>query len=202
MCRWKAWGFLVNPVWKLAELWALMRASGKGSTDASLKRPSFNQRGQKFKLHDSEHLLRQNVLQQDVPLSSPAFQGDSLSPGNAEEPFNGSIRRSQRETRVSTETLLLKRGRRGWCDECQWLNLKDFLPVFYLPCVLQITLTTIGYGDKTPKTWAGRLLAGTFALIGVSFFALPAVSVLSSTHCCWWFRVSFSQNKSINKFSC
>ncbi|KTF76279.1 hypothetical protein cypCar_00029581 [Cyprinus carpio] len=38
----------------------------------------------------------------------------------------------------------------------------------------KITLTTIGYGDKTPKTWAGRLLAGTFALIGVSFFALPA----------------------------
>ncbi|XP_030631377.1 potassium voltage-gated channel subfamily KQT member 3 [Chanos chanos] len=37
-----------------------------------------------------------------------------------------------------------------------------------------ITLTTIGYGDKTPKTWAGRLLAGTFALLGVSFFALPA----------------------------
>ncbi|KAM3604637.1 uncharacterized protein V6R79_014164 [Siganus canaliculatus] len=37
-----------------------------------------------------------------------------------------------------------------------------------------ITLTTIGYGDKTPKTWAGRLLAGMFALIGVSFFALPA----------------------------
>ncbi|XP_063076114.1 potassium voltage-gated channel subfamily KQT member 3 [Engraulis encrasicolus] len=37
-----------------------------------------------------------------------------------------------------------------------------------------ITLTTIGYGDKTPKTWAGRLLAGTFCLIGCSFFALPA----------------------------
>ncbi len=45
--------------------------------------------------------------------------------------------------------------------------------------LLQITLTTIGYGDKTPKTWAGRLLAGTFALIGVSFFALPAVGTLS-----------------------
>ncbi|MGH0158350.1 UNVERIFIED_CONTAM: hypothetical protein FKN15_035298 [Acipenser sinensis] len=44
-----------------------------------------------------------------------------------------------------------------------------------------ITLTTIGYGDKTPKTWAGRLLAGTFALVGVSFFALPAVSVVFST---------------------
>lgn len=41
---------------------------------------------------------------------------------------------------------------------------------------LQITLATIGYGDKTPKTWEGRLIAATFSLIGVSFFALPAVS--------------------------
>ncbi|XP_063042166.1 potassium voltage-gated channel subfamily KQT member 4 [Engraulis encrasicolus] len=37
-----------------------------------------------------------------------------------------------------------------------------------------ITLTTIGYGDKTPHTWQGRLLAAAFALLGVSFFALPA----------------------------
>ncbi|KAJ7991516.1 hypothetical protein DPEC_G00284690 [Dallia pectoralis] len=37
-----------------------------------------------------------------------------------------------------------------------------------------ITLTTIGYGDKTPRTWLGRLLAAVFALLGVSFFALPA----------------------------
>uniref|UniRef100_A0A674NPC5 Potassium voltage-gated channel subfamily Q member 4 n=1 Tax=Takifugu rubripes TaxID=31033 RepID=A0A674NPC5_TAKRU len=37
-----------------------------------------------------------------------------------------------------------------------------------------ITLTTIGYGDKTPRTWQGRLLAAGFALLGVSFFALPA----------------------------
>lgn len=42
----------------------------------------------------------------------------------------------------------------------------------------QITLTTIGYGDKTPHTWQGRLLAAGFALLGVSFFALPAVSLL------------------------
>lgn len=42
--------------------------------------------------------------------------------------------------------------------------------------VPQITLTTIGYGDKYPQTWNGRLLAATFTLIGVSFFALPAVS--------------------------
>eukprot|EP00070_Physeter_catodon_P033923 XP_028340817.1 potassium voltage-gated channel subfamily KQT member 4 isoform X9 [Physeter catodon] len=37
-----------------------------------------------------------------------------------------------------------------------------------------ITLTTIGYGDKTPHTWLGRVLAAGFALLGVSFFALPA----------------------------
>nr|XP_057939507.1 potassium voltage-gated channel subfamily KQT member 5-like isoform X2 [Doryrhamphus excisus] len=37
-----------------------------------------------------------------------------------------------------------------------------------------ITLTTIGYGDKTPQTWTGRMLSAGFALIGISFFALPA----------------------------
>ncbi|XP_060710969.1 potassium voltage-gated channel subfamily KQT member 5 [Hemiscyllium ocellatum] len=37
-----------------------------------------------------------------------------------------------------------------------------------------ITLTTIGYGDKTPTTWLGRLLSAGFALLGISFFALPA----------------------------
>ncbi|KAK1340061.1 hypothetical protein QTO34_018625, partial [Cnephaeus nilssonii] len=34
--------------------------------------------------------------------------------------------------------------------------------------------TTIGYGDKTPHTWLGRVLAAGFALLGISFFALPA----------------------------
>ncbi|XP_041419062.1 potassium voltage-gated channel subfamily KQT member 5 isoform X2 [Xenopus laevis] len=37
-----------------------------------------------------------------------------------------------------------------------------------------ITLTTIGYGDKTPQSWLGRLLSAGFALLGISFFALPA----------------------------
>ncbi|XP_069742072.1 potassium voltage-gated channel subfamily KQT member 5-like [Narcine bancroftii] len=37
-----------------------------------------------------------------------------------------------------------------------------------------ITLTTIGYGDKTPTSWLGRLLSAGFALLGISFFALPA----------------------------
>ncbi|XP_001634862.3 potassium voltage-gated channel subfamily KQT member 1 isoform X2 [Nematostella vectensis] len=37
-----------------------------------------------------------------------------------------------------------------------------------------VTLTTIGYGDKTPITWYGRLCASIFAVCGISFFALPA----------------------------
>ncbi|XP_055021964.1 potassium voltage-gated channel subfamily KQT member 2-like isoform X1 [Boleophthalmus pectinirostris] len=37
-----------------------------------------------------------------------------------------------------------------------------------------ITLTTIGYGDKVPQTWNGRMLGAAFSMIGVAFFALPA----------------------------
>jgi len=36
------------------------------------------------------------------------------------------------------------------------------------------TLTTVGYGDVTPITAAGRLLAGAIAMIGVGMFAMPA----------------------------
>lgn len=50
-------------------------------------------------------------------------------------------------------------------------------PALQVICLCpQITLTTIGYGDKTPHTWLGRVLAAGFALLGISFFALPAVS--------------------------
>ena len=36
------------------------------------------------------------------------------------------------------------------------------------------TLTTVGYGDVTPVTAAGKFLGGIVALIGVGMFALPA----------------------------
>lgn len=57
------------------------------------------------------------------------------------------------------------------------------------PSPNKITLTTIGYGDKVPKTWNGRLLAATFSMIGVAFFALPAVSVFPFVKCIY--RLSF-----------
>lgn len=37
-----------------------------------------------------------------------------------------------------------------------------------------VTMMTIGYGDKVPVTWSGRLLACVSAMFTVSFFALPA----------------------------
>ncbi|KPM08038.1 potassium voltage-gated channel subfamily KQT-like protein, partial [Sarcoptes scabiei] len=37
-----------------------------------------------------------------------------------------------------------------------------------------VTLTTVGYGDKVPISWAGQILSATFILLGICVFALPA----------------------------
>ncbi|XP_072021332.1 potassium voltage-gated channel subfamily KQT member 1-like [Amphiura filiformis] len=37
-----------------------------------------------------------------------------------------------------------------------------------------VTLMTVGYGDKTPASWQGKLAAAVLAFLGISFFALPA----------------------------
>ncbi|CAH1639686.1 unnamed protein product [Spodoptera littoralis] len=37
-----------------------------------------------------------------------------------------------------------------------------------------ITLCTVGYGDMVPQTWQGKFIASFCALLGISFFALPA----------------------------
>ncbi|GAV01465.1 hypothetical protein RvY_12174 [Ramazzottius varieornatus] len=42
-----------------------------------------------------------------------------------------------------------------------------------------ITLATVGYGDSVPISWKGKLIAGICAMMGISFFALPA-SILGS----------------------
>lgn len=47
-------------------------------------------------------------------------------------------------------------------------NCSDFRP--------QVTLCTVGYGDTVPITWPGKIIASCCALLGISFFALPAVS--------------------------
>ena len=51
-----------------------------------------------------------------------------------------------------------------------------FLTSSHLLFYTQITLCTVGYGDTVPITWTGKLIASFCALLGISFFALPAVS--------------------------
>lgn len=37
-----------------------------------------------------------------------------------------------------------------------------------------ITVTSVGYGDISPKSWPGKMISGVFALVGCAFFALPS----------------------------
>ena len=34
----------------------------------------------------------------------------------------------------------------------------------------------MGYGDAVPRSWKGKMVASFCAVLGISFFALPAVS--------------------------
>lgn len=52
-----------------------------------------------------------------------------------------------------------------------------------------VTLTTTGYGDMTPMTTVGKLMAGIIMLTGVAFFAIPA-GILSAG-----FMEEFRKNK-------
>ncbi|CAL1544933.1 unnamed protein product [Lymnaea stagnalis] len=37
-----------------------------------------------------------------------------------------------------------------------------------------VTLCTVGYGDVVPASWGGKVIASFSAILGISFFALPA----------------------------
>jgi len=57
----------------------------------------------------------------------------------------------------------------------------------------QVTVTTIGYGDKIPQTWIGKAIASCFSVFAISFFALPAVNtiLIKITGVSWTMRKSF-----------
>jgi hypothetical protein len=73
--------------------------------------------------------------------------------------------------------------------------------------LLQITLCTVGYGDVVPQTWAGKVIAGFSAILGISFFALPAVRktylhyLLSLTPCIYrWIVLSWTYSLPVSTF--
>ena len=61
---------------------------------------------------------------------------------------------------------------------CEVNNKNDH--IYYYHC--QVTLCTVGYGDVVPETWAGKLIASFSAILGIAFFALPAVYRRISLH--------------------
>ena len=62
-----------------------------------------------------------------------------------------------------------------WCSVVGGGEMLDGCDYKANHVIVQITVTTIGYGDTVPKTWMGRIVASCFSVFAISFFALPAV---------------------------
>ena len=88
------------------------------------------------------------------------------------------------ERRALFGTLLLLLCITCLCAEAMYIIEGQVQPHVYgnLPSCMYwaiITLTTVGYGDVTPITAAGRMLAGLTAVMGLGIFALP-VGIIAS----------------------
>ena len=58
-------------------------------------------------------------------------------------------------------------------------NTPDWFIVYSFFIIIQISLTTIGYGDIKPETTSGKILICCFAIFGTCFLAMPAVRLKS-----------------------
>ena len=67
------------------------------------------------------------------------------------------------------------------------------LPLLLTPCLsipdaiwwCTITMTTVGYGDKFPRTWARRIVAIATMFVGIFFMAMPLTVIGSVFNAAW-----------------
>lgn len=69
-----------------------------------------------------------------------------------------------------------------WLAEkgCPEINDNYFPGIFEALWCVHATITTVGYGDKSPKTWTGRICAAIIAYTGIAACTV-VISLLSST---------------------
>lgn len=62
----------------------------------------------------------------------------------------------------------------------------DSIPTTFWWCI--ITMTTVGYGDLTPETWAGQMIGSVCSIFGLLIVALP-ISVIGSNFTLYYAHV-------------
>jgi len=127
--------------------------------------------------------------EQKVDFTHPFYQGGlamMVRADNAEQSYWEAIKNSMTSTRLTIILgfllLIVVSGHLIWLAE----RGKDAFNDNYIPGVLEgmywaiVTASTVGYGDKAPVRWGGRLLAGIVIIISLPMFAVFTAELASA----------------------
>jgi len=143
-------------------------------------------------------LEEQNAAVEAATVEAERKQADSSSSGSdrpTKDPSTGTLLRRSEET-LGRAQLIYRESRNRLSDNLRWNGMMlagiillgplvgllegwDWAKSFYWSCV---TISTVGYGDVTPQTPAGRLLATALMLYGVFVVAHCIAAMLSYRH--------------------